>query len=119
MAMKIEKVEHSVNHLSHVLDFKFAHLKRQLDTVTGLLRQGARVGEDAAVTSKLPPLPSVPGADKLPSVPGVYRLPSVPGVHRKKHKLRGLQAYRAMMIARKLSPEEDKHTSTTNGKTSW
>ena len=118
MAMKIEKVEHSVNHLSHVLDFKFAHLKRQLDTVTGLLRQGARVGEDAAVTSKLPPLPSVPGADKLPSVFGVYRLPSVPGVHRKKHKLRGLQAYRAMMIARKLSPEEDKHTSTTNGETS-
>jgi hypothetical protein len=63
MAAKIDRVDQSVHHLRHVLDFKFFHLKNQvakvmdrLDNITHLM-QGPAASTDSKVTKKLRPLP--------------------------------------------------------------
>ena len=60
MSAKIDRVDQSVHHLRHVLDFKFYHLQNQLakvvdrlDNVTHLMQ--ART--DSNMTKKLRPLP--------------------------------------------------------------
>lgn len=133
MAYKIEKVEHSVHHLGHVLDFKFTHLwtqmadvrtqladvTKKLDTLTSHLLQDAQVGQGAEVTSKLP---QMSGLSKLPPVPGVPRPPvallDAPSGGEKKskptestRKPRGIMAYRAAIIAKRLAEGGDKHSS--------
>ena len=65
MAAKIDKVDQSVHHLRHVLDFKFFHLKNQvakvmdrLDNITHLMHHaGPAASTDSKVTKKLRPLP--------------------------------------------------------------
>ena len=125
VASKIEKVEHSVHHLSHVLDFKFAHLwsemadvKSKLDT---LLLQGAHDGQGAAVTTKLP---QVSGASKLPLMPGVSRPPDAmlgaldSGAKERTQsrcKPRGLNAYKTLIVARRLAGGESRGQGIADG----
>jgi len=128
MASKIEKVENSVHHLGHVLDFKFVHLKTQmanmttqmanvtskLDTLTHLLLQGARVGEGAEVASKLPMLPGVSRAPNA-SLDALGREEEKSEPTESKHKHRGVMAYRDLILSRQARAV-NKDTITTDGK---